>query len=79
MDRHAPAGAKLRSVVLKPKSSWMDEDVQEAKCERHRLERRRRATRSDEDRVRYTKQRQKVYHPIKTAEKQDYHNILSLS
>ena len=70
LDRHAPA--RLRSVVLKPKSPWMNEDIQEAKCKRRRLERRWRATRIDEDRVRYTTQRQKVSHLIKTAEKHYY-------
>ena len=75
IDRLAPQ--KTRSVVVKPSSPWMTEDIHAAKCLKRRLERKWRRTKSDYDRKAYTKQRQVVSSMIEHSKTEYYSQCVS--
>nr|XP_054750855.1 uncharacterized protein LOC129256716 [Lytechinus pictus] len=60
------------SVIIKPSSPWMTEEIHAAKCHRRRLEHKWRNTRSEEDRKLYKKQRQVVSQEIEQAKTKYY-------
>ena len=75
IDRLAPQ--KTRSVVVKPSSPWMTEEIHAAKCLKRRLERKWRRTKSDYDRKAYTKQRQVVARMIEHSKTEYYSQCVS--
>ena len=78
IDRLAPQ--KTRSVVVKPSSPWMTEEIHATKWLKRRLERKCRRTKSDYDRKAYTKvtkQRQIVSRMIEHSKTEYYSQCVS--
>ena len=71
LDKHAPQ--KSREIVMRPAAPWYTDDIREKKCERRRLERRWRRSRSQSDREVYSSQCQQV-NRLLTTTKQNYYN-----
>ncbi|XP_072042987.1 uncharacterized protein [Amphiura filiformis] len=77
LDAHAPSQTRSRS--LRPRFPWYNQEINDERCKRRRLERKWRKTRTDLDHVAYIEQSNRVNKLIQSAKEVYYNEALESS